>query len=102
MDVSLSVKKTATSNWHPADIVAALQKKGWSLRQLSLAMGLSEHTLKSVMSRPYPKAEKIIAEVLGEAPEAIWPERYAKRNFTPVLPPSLKNRVRKQVLHTAA
>ena len=101
MDASLGEKKTANSDRHPADILSALKKEGWSLRKLSIAMGLSEHTLKSVMNRPYPKAEKIIAEVLGEEPETIWPERYAKRNFTPVLPPSLKNRVRKPVLHTA-
>lgn len=100
MDVTLSAKKTAIRDWYPEDIIAALRKKGWSLRKLSIAMGLSEHTLKSVMHRPYPKAEKIIAEVLGEKPETIWPARYAKRNFTPVLPPSLQNSVRKRFSNT--
>lgn len=77
-------KKTAT-DWHRADVVAALHKKGWSLRKLSRESGLSDGTLKSALDGPYLKAEGIIASAIGISPEEIWPERYAKRNFTPVL-----------------
>lgn len=85
MSVVTSTKKTAGADWHRADVIAALHKKGWSLRALSLANGLSEHTLKTALGAPYPKAERIIAAAIGLEPESIWPERYAKRNFTPVL-----------------
>ncbi|MYM32230.1 transcriptional regulator [Duganella sp. CY15W] len=85
MSVVIRPKKTAPVNWHRADIIAALHKNGWSMRGLSVANGLSEHTLKTAMTSPYPKAEKIIAAAIGVEAEAIWPERYAKRNFTPVL-----------------
>lgn len=78
-------KKSAVEDTHRADIVAALRKKGWSLRALSLQSGLAAGTLKAALERPYPKAERIIASALGVAPETIWPQRYAKRNFTPVL-----------------
>ncbi|WP_082219478.1 helix-turn-helix domain-containing protein [Massilia sp. NR 4-1] len=86
MDVSNSPKKSAQANWHRADIVAALHKNGWSLRQLSHQSGLGYRTVNSALDRPYPNAERIIAAAIGIAPEIIWPERYAKRNFTPVLP----------------
>jgi Ner family transcriptional regulator len=83
-------KKSAYTDWHRADILASLKKAGWTLRQLSLQSGLSEGTVKQALDRPYPKCERIIATAIGVAPEVIWPERYAKRNFTPVLTPPVK------------
>lgn len=74
------VKKTA-KDWHRADIIAALHKAGWSLRQLSLKHGYSQSsTLKNAVDRPWLKGERIIAEAIGVPPEEIWPERYAQRN----------------------
>ena len=74
-----------TADWHRADVVAALKKAGWSVRSLSIAHGLSPNTLKSALAVPYPKCERIIADALGMKPEDIWPQRYAARNFQPVL-----------------
>ncbi len=85
MSVSDLLKKPAQADWHRADVVAALHKRGWSLRELSRQNELSPGTLKSALDAPYPKAERIIAQALEMKPEEIWPERYAKRNFTPVL-----------------
>jgi Ner family transcriptional regulator len=66
-------------DWHPADIKAALQKAGTSMQQLSLRNGLCGHAVRVALDRPYPKAEKIIADALGLKPEDIWPERWAAR-----------------------
>ncbi|MEW9901075.1 helix-turn-helix domain-containing protein [Chitinivorax sp. PXF-14] len=86
MSAHQAAKKTTTPhNWHRADVVAALKKKGWSLRRLSLQSGLAPTTLSTALERPWPKAERIIAAAIGLPPEHIWPERYAKRNFTPSL-----------------
>lgn len=85
MSVVMAQKNTAHADWHRADVVAALHKAGWSLRELSRQSGLSAGTLKSALDRPYRKAEGIIANAIGLQPETIWPERYAKRDFTPVL-----------------
>ncbi|MYM80567.1 transcriptional regulator [Duganella sp. FT50W] len=85
MSVVTSSKKSARADWHRADVIAALHKNGWSMRGLSRANGLSEHTLKTALTAPYPKAERIIAAAIGKEAEEIWPERYAKRNFTPVI-----------------
>ncbi|WP_072094117.1 helix-turn-helix domain-containing protein [Trabulsiella odontotermitis] len=65
-------------DWHPADIIAGLRKKGTSLAALSRSAGLSSSTLANALSRPWPKGEYLIAEALGKHPSAIWPSRYYK------------------------
>jgi Ner family transcriptional regulator len=64
------------ADWHRVDIVAALHKRGMSIRALSVRSGLKPDTLKNALSRAYPRAERIIAEALGITPEKIWPSRY--------------------------
>ncbi|MFP4560572.1 MAG: transcriptional regulator [Thiohalorhabdus sp.] len=63
-------------DWDPADIVAALHKAGWSLRRLSFAHGYRSDALKHALRRPYPRAERIIAEALGREPRELWPSRH--------------------------
>lgn len=63
-------------DWHPADIVAALRKAGWSLRRLSQAHGLSPGTTRAALARSYPAGEERIAAVLDVHPKIIWPSRY--------------------------
>lgn len=77
--------KTPVLDWHRADIVAELKKKGWSVAALAREVGLSESTLYSALSRPYPKGERIIAAAIGVEPEVIWAKRYAERSFKPRL-----------------
>jgi Ner family transcriptional regulator len=64
------------TDWHPADLIAALKKRQLSLKQLSRDHGYAPDVLKVALRRPYPKAERIIAAALGVAPEVIWPSRY--------------------------
>ncbi|HDL8056228.1 TPA: helix-turn-helix domain-containing protein [Yersinia enterocolitica] len=77
-----------SNDWHKADIIAAIHKKGSSLAELSRQAGLSSSTLANALKRPWPKGERIIAEFLGVAPMVIWPSRYTiksahnKRNKT--------------------
>lgn len=65
-------------DWHPADIIAGLRKKGTSLAAVSRKAGLSSSTLANALTKRWPKGEKLIAEELGIAPEQIWPSRYSK------------------------
>lgn len=61
------MQKNATpKNWHRADIVAALKKKGWSLRALSIEAGLSPNTLRSALAAPYLKREKGLLPLQSE------------------------------------
>ncbi|WP_175895731.1 helix-turn-helix domain-containing protein [Burkholderia cepacia] len=87
MHASVSQKKSA-KDWDKADIKYALEKKGWSVLALAKASGYSNASaLRKAFESSYPKAERIIANAIGVAPETIWPSRYEKRNFTPVLSP---------------
>ncbi|PWD64442.1 helix-turn-helix domain-containing protein [Pectobacterium parmentieri] len=65
-----------TEDWHKADIIAALRKKGTTVTEVSRNAGLSSTTLANALSRPWPKGEYLIAQVIGIAPEEIWPSRY--------------------------
>lgn len=67
-------------NWHPADIIASLRKRGTSLAALSRQAGLASSTLANALTRPWPKGELIIAKALNIPPEIIWPERYKDEN----------------------
>jgi Ner family transcriptional regulator len=71
-------KKPAPTDWHKADIIAALHKRGWSLTQLGVAHNYGPSgALTQALHRPYPRAEAIIAEALGMThPSEIWPSRY--------------------------
>jgi len=86
------MQKNATpKNWHRADIVAALKKKGWSLRALSMEAGVPPNTLRGALAAPCLKGERFIAAAIGVKPEEIWPERYAARNLKPVFPKKVVN-----------
>ena len=83
MRTEQKTKKIALSDWHPADIVAAIWKTGWalrkragSLRSLAIKNGYAAGSLKKALRVPWPKAEQIIADELGLPPWAIWPSRY--------------------------
>ncbi|EAV6588350.1 transcriptional regulator [Salmonella enterica] len=65
-------------DWHSADIIAALKKRGTSLSAVSRKSGLASSTLANALNRRWPKGERLIADALGVAPEKIWPSRYRK------------------------
>lgn len=65
-------------DWHPADIIAAIKRKGTSLAALSRASGLASSTLANALKRRWPKGERLIAQAINVSPEEIWPSRYLK------------------------
>ncbi|HFE39336.1 MAG TPA: transcriptional regulator [Gammaproteobacteria bacterium] len=88
MNTRYCPKKAPNGDWHKADIVAALRKAGWSLRQLSVKHKYKQQTsLGTALSRSWPKAERLIAEAIrsgGEYPDIqpkhIWPSRYSNKS----------------------
>lgn len=78
MTTTTPEKKPAAEGWHWADVLAAIRKRGWSLRQIAKAEGYTDgNALGEAARRPYPKAEAIIAAYAGvEHPMVIWPKRY--------------------------
>ncbi|MFP1903853.1 helix-turn-helix domain-containing protein [Lonsdalea quercina] len=65
-------------DWHPADIIAALKKRGTSLAAVSRNAGLVSSTLANALTKHWPKGERLIAEALQVSPAEIWPSRYRK------------------------
>ncbi|WKV51499.1 helix-turn-helix domain-containing protein [Dickeya fangzhongdai] len=63
-------------DWHSADIIARLHKRGTTLAAVSRAAGLNSSTLGNALIRPWPKGELLIAEALGVPAYEIWPSRY--------------------------
>lgn len=81
------------SDWHPADIIAALHKQGTSLSAVSRQAGLSSCTLANVLKRPWPRGEYLIAHELGIQPSEIWPSRY----FDPITHQPIARKLRKKL-----
>ncbi len=68
---------------HPADIKAALAKKGLTLVTVSFDAGLPDHACKAALRGKSRQGEDAIARALGLAPETIWPSRFAKARRMP-------------------
>ena len=62
-------------DWHPADVLAALKKRGLSLTGLSTANGYHPTAAGKALKNPWPAMEAIIATALGLTPGDIWPSR---------------------------
>lgn len=67
---------TTHPDWHKADIIAALHKKGTSLAALAREANLASSTLANALNRPWAKGELLIAQAIGLPPAQIWPSRY--------------------------
>lgn len=64
------------ADWHPADILAALKKRGQSLSGLSKRNGYHATAAGKALKKPWPALEILIAEAIGAHPRDIWPSRY--------------------------
>lgn len=74
---NISTKKTSREDWHPADIVAALHKRGYTLRDIARAEGLNDSsTLSKAMVQSYPAGERRLAKYAGVPVQEMFPTRY--------------------------
>lgn len=70
------VPQEEVPDWHPADVLAALKKRGLSLAGISIANGYHATAAGKALKRSWPAMEALIAEAIGMKPEQIWPSRY--------------------------
>lgn len=63
-------------DWHPADVLAALKKRGTSLATLSTQHGYHPTAAGKALKRRWPALEAVIAQAIGLPPQKIWPSRY--------------------------
>ena len=72
-----TVKKASREDWHPADIVAALHKRGLTLRDIARSHGLKDSsTFSKAMITSYPAAERRLAEAAGVPVQEMFAARY--------------------------
>jgi Ner family transcriptional regulator len=74
-------------DWQPAEIRAAVKKRGLSLSRLSIANGYHPTAVGKALRQPWPRVEQIIATALGETPQTIWPSRYGLQINSPEIGP---------------
>lgn len=72
----MSGHSTSPADLHKADVKAALEKAGWTLRSLAASLKLNPATLTRALTERYPASERRIADALGKHPMEIWPSRY--------------------------
>jgi Ner family transcriptional regulator len=70
----LEAELSRTEGWHPADIVAAVRKKGSSLVKISADLGLTRSAASRALLLPHPRVNLAIAAVIGVAPHQLWPQ----------------------------
>jgi Ner family transcriptional regulator len=63
-------------DWHPADVLAALKKRGRTLAGLSVENGYHLAAAGKALRHPWPAKEAIIAAAIGLPPQRVWPSRY--------------------------
>lgn len=63
-------------DWHPADIKAAMAKKGYSFARIAREKGYARNAPNMVLRKPWPIMERIVAKIIGEKPAVIWRSRY--------------------------
>lgn len=78
----MNIEQKINLDWHPADIIAALKKRGTTLAAVSRKSGLASSTLANALARPWPKGELLIAAELDCDPAVIWPSRYLRKKPT--------------------
>jgi Ner family transcriptional regulator len=71
-------EKVPRTDMHPADVMAALKKRGISMRKLSLRAGKNDSAVAQAVKNPVSSIpmELLVADALGMKPEKIWPSRY--------------------------
>lgn len=78
------MKPETQRGWHKEFIKASLRIQGYTLKEVALKLNLDKSTVIHVLGgRRSKRVESFIANVLGEAPETIWPERYTDEASLP-------------------
>ena len=77
MDINNGLEsRQVRSDWHPADVLAALKKRGQSLAGLSVANGYHPTAAGKALKQPWPAMERLLARAIGVTPQEMWPSRY--------------------------
>lgn len=79
--MNIARKNGKSTDWHPADIKAALAKKGYSFARIARENGYVRNAPNSVLHKPWSQIERIVAGIIGVRAADIWPSRYDRRGW---------------------
>ena len=79
MNASNGSESGGTMDWHPADVLAALKKRGHNLAGLSATNGYHPTAAGKALKQPWPAMEQLLAAAIGVPPQEIWPSRYDRQ-----------------------
>ena len=68
-----SITMAIQANWHRADVVAEIHKRGTTLAKLAAENNRSDAALRMALSEPRKPSNEIIASFLGKSLHEIWP-----------------------------
>ena len=71
-----TIQKHSSKDWHPADIKAAMAKKGYTFARIAREHGYVSNAPNSVLRKPWTQVQAIVAGIIGEPASVIWPSRY--------------------------
>jgi Ner family transcriptional regulator len=61
---------------HPADVKAALSKRGLTLSALARRHDKETSYFRDALRKPYPKAMRLLARALTQRPHELWPSLF--------------------------
>jgi len=64
-------------------VIYQLTLRGESLASVARSAGVSRQAMQKVLTYPYPKMEKVLADFLAIAPHLLFPERYDQHTGLP-------------------
>ena len=67
MNANNGNESDGTMDWHSADVLAALKKRGQSLAGLSATNGYHLTAAGKALKQPWPAMEQLLAAVIGVA-----------------------------------
>lgn len=76
---------TKTTQWDRHAILGELRRRGMTLTRLAEMNKVSPGGFRTIWIRPNEKAERIIANYLGEPVEQLFADRYPKNTTTRIL-----------------
>ncbi len=62
--------------WHREDIIAAVRKRGSTLKRLGREHGFALHTVNQCLTKRFPNAHEVVANFLGVSRGEVWPHWY--------------------------
>ena len=72
--MNASTRKTQPrEDWHPADIKAALAKKGYTFARVARENGYGSKSPNMVLHKHWSQIEAIVARIIGVPAAVIWP-----------------------------